>query len=191
MAIKTFTTGEVLTASDTMTYLANAGLVYVAQGTIAAGTALNFTSIFTSAYDNYRVVFNPTANQTAPGNQINLRVRSGSTDLSTGNNYLWSRGYYYSGGSGASGSAAANEINASDSNNGVVAFSFDLISPRLSLATLVTGQTSVFQPAGGGPFLFGINWAGFVNNTNSYDGFSLIGTSAFSGTARVYGYRQS
>jgi hypothetical protein len=72
-----------------------------------------------------------------------------------------------------------------------VAFSFDLISPRLSLATLVTGQTSAFQPAGGGPFLFGINWSGFVNNTNSYDGFSLIGTSAFSGTARVYGYRQS
>jgi hypothetical protein len=29
MAIKTFTTGEVLTASDTNTYLANAGLVFV------------------------------------------------------------------------------------------------------------------------------------------------------------------
>jgi hypothetical protein len=29
MAIKTFTTGEVLTAADTNTYLANSGLVYV------------------------------------------------------------------------------------------------------------------------------------------------------------------
>jgi hypothetical protein len=28
MAIKTFTTGEVLTASDTNTYLANSGLVF-------------------------------------------------------------------------------------------------------------------------------------------------------------------
>jgi hypothetical protein len=91
MAIKTFTTGEVLTASDTNTYLANSGLTYITQGTVSANTTLNFTSIFTSAYDNYRVVFTSSANQTAPGNQINLRVRSGSTDLSTGNAYLWSR----------------------------------------------------------------------------------------------------
>jgi hypothetical protein len=191
MAIKTFTTGEVLTASDTNTYLANAGLTYITQGTVSANTTLNFTSIFTSAYDNYRVVFVSSANQTAPGNQINLRVRSGSTDLSTGNAYLWSRVYFYTAGSGADGSVAANQINASDSNNGFVSFSFDLYAPRLAQQTLVTGQTSAYQPAGGGPFLFGINWAGFVNNTTSYDGFSLIGTSNFSGTARVYGYRQS
>jgi len=191
MAIKTFTTGEVLTASDTNTYLANSGLTYITQGTVSANTTLNFTSIFTSAYDNYRVVFTSSANQTAPGNQINLRVRSGSTDLSTGSVYGWGRVYYYSAGTGASGSAAANEINASDSNNGFVSFSFDIYAPRLTQPTSVTGQTSAYQPAGGGPFLFGINWSGYVNNSTSYDGFSLIGTSNFSGTARVYGYRQS
>jgi hypothetical protein len=37
MAIKTFTTGEVLTASDTNTYLANSGLVYVKSQTIGSG----------------------------------------------------------------------------------------------------------------------------------------------------------
>ena len=190
MAVKTFTS-EVLSSSDTNTYLANSGLVYVTQGTVSANTTLNFTSIFTSAYDNYRVVFTSSANQTAPQNQISLRVRSGSTDLSTGNAYGWGRVFYYAGGSGASGSAAANEIQMSDSNNGFVSFSFDLYAPRLTQPTSLTGQTTAYQPAGGGPFLFGINWAGYVNNSTSYDGFSLIGTSNFSGTARVYGYRQS
>ena len=50
MAIKTFTTGEVLTAADTNTYLANSGLVYVASGTVAANTALNFTSLITASF---------------------------------------------------------------------------------------------------------------------------------------------
>ena len=190
MAIKTFTTGEVLTASDTNTYLANSGLTYITQGTVAANTTLNFTSIFTSAYTNYRVVFTPSARQTASQNQINLRVRSGSTDLSTGSKYQWGRMYYFNAGSGSSGSVADNSINISDSNAGFVAFSFDIYAPLVAQETFVTGQTSAQQNAGG-PFLFGINWSGYVDNTTAYDGFSLIGTSNFSGTARVYGYRQS
>jgi hypothetical protein len=190
MAIKTFTTGEVLTASDTNTYLANSGLVYVSQGTVAANTALNFTSIFTDSFVNYRVVFTPSARQTASQNQINLRVRSGTTDLSTGSKYQWSRMYYYSAGSGSSGSVADNSINISDANAGFVAFSFDIYAPKVAQETFVTGQTSAQQNAGG-PFLFGIQFGGYVDNTSSYDGFSLIGTSNFSGTARVYGYRQT
>ena len=57
MAIKTFTTGEVLTAADTNTYLANSGLVYVASQTFSAAGFVEFQNCFTSTYDNYRVVF--------------------------------------------------------------------------------------------------------------------------------------
>ena len=54
MAIKTFTTGEVLTAADTNTYLANSGLVYVKSQTIgSAVSSVNVTSAFSSTYDNY------------------------------------------------------------------------------------------------------------------------------------------
>ena len=54
MAIKTFTTGELLTASDTNTYLANSGLVYVSSGT-TAGTAntLAIATAFSSTYEHY------------------------------------------------------------------------------------------------------------------------------------------
>jgi len=57
MAIKTFTTGEVLTASDTNTYLANAGWVYVNSGTFTGQTAVQVNSVFTSTYSNYKLVF--------------------------------------------------------------------------------------------------------------------------------------
>lgn len=190
MAVKTFTSGEVLTAADTNTYLNNGGLVYITQGTVSGATALSFTSQLSATYANYRVVFTPSARQTAAQNQINLRVRSGSTDLATGNKYQWSRMYYYTGGTGSSGSVTANEINISDSNTGFVAFVFDIYAPQLAQETFVTGQTIAQQNAGG-PFAFGINWVGFVDNTTAYDGLSLIGTSNFSGTARLYGYRQS
>jgi hypothetical protein len=190
MAIKTFTTGEVLTASDTNTYLANSGLTYITQGTVTGNTTLNFTSIFTSAFNNYRVIFTPSARQTAPQNQINLRVRSGSTDLSTGAKYQWSRVFYYAAASGASGSVTANEIQITDGNNAWPAFSFDIYAPNVAQETFIGGQT-IIQQAAGGPFLFGTNFGGFVDNTTAYDGFSIIGTSNISGTARVYGYRQS
>ena len=64
MAIKTFTTGEVLTASDTNTFLANAGLVYVAGGTFSSATQFEITGI-SSSYIYYKAVFSMTSSATA------------------------------------------------------------------------------------------------------------------------------
>ena len=56
MAIKTFTTGEVLTAADTNTYLANSGLVLVKSQTIGTGVAsVTISDAFSTTYDNYRI----------------------------------------------------------------------------------------------------------------------------------------
>ena len=56
MAIKTFTTGEVLTAANTNEYLANSGLVFVKSQTIGAGVAsVDITDAFSATYDNYLV----------------------------------------------------------------------------------------------------------------------------------------
>ena len=58
MAIKTFTTGEVLTASDTNTYLANAGLVYIAATTASAQTTIAIDNCFTTTYAHYFITYN-------------------------------------------------------------------------------------------------------------------------------------
>jgi hypothetical protein len=80
MAIKTFTTGEVLTASDTNTYLANSGLVYISTTTIATATT-QFVGAFTDTYTNYRAVFSYTA---STGASVYLRWLVGTT-VQTGN----------------------------------------------------------------------------------------------------------
>jgi len=59
MAIKTFTTGEVLTAADTNTYLANSGLVFVKSQTVGSGVAsVTVSDAFSATYDNYLIVDN-------------------------------------------------------------------------------------------------------------------------------------
>jgi hypothetical protein len=68
MAIKTFGS-EVLTSADTNTYLANAGLVYVASATITAGaSSVVVSNCFNSTYDRYKIVIESKVN-TAGGNQ--------------------------------------------------------------------------------------------------------------------------
>ena len=57
MAVQTFTSGQVLTAADTNTYLANSGLVYVTSGTIGvAVSSVTVSSVFSSTYDSYKIV---------------------------------------------------------------------------------------------------------------------------------------
>ena len=57
MAVKTFTSGETLTAGDTNTYLNNGGLVYVTSATIGvAVSSVTVSSVFSSTYDSYKIV---------------------------------------------------------------------------------------------------------------------------------------
>ena len=78
MAIKTFTTGEVLTASDTNTYLANAGLVYVSAGTFSNAGSFDVTG-FVSTYGTYRLIMNVGRHSGAGGAAILGIVGNGSS----------------------------------------------------------------------------------------------------------------
>jgi hypothetical protein len=92
MAIKTFTTGEVLTAADTNTYLANSGLTYISTTSFSGANVAQFQSCFTSTYTNYRVLLNYTL---ASANAMYLRWLVGST-VQTGNNLSMAFGAAYS-----------------------------------------------------------------------------------------------
>jgi len=86
MAIKTFTTGEVLTAADTNTYLANSGLVYVSTTTFTATStrvALPLNT-FTTTFDSYRILFRTTAQSAAGAVTYSLVFRSAGTDSTVG-----------------------------------------------------------------------------------------------------------
>ena len=58
MAIKNFTTGEVLTAADTNTYLANSGLVYVTSQTVgSAVSTVTVPGAFSTTWNDYRIIY--------------------------------------------------------------------------------------------------------------------------------------
>jgi len=85
MAVKTFTTGEVLTAADTNTYLANGGLVYIKSQTIGTAVAsVAVTSAFSADYDNYRVTIVGGNSSVNSNLNMNLSGSTGTTYLTTG-----------------------------------------------------------------------------------------------------------
>ena len=193
MAIKTFTTGEVLTASDTNTYLANSGLVYITSTTFTGASSVSVNNCFTSTFDQYRIIFNLTGTNAA--SFVAMRLRASGSDSGVNYSYVGVT-YYLSGGSGYSTIRAGQNIsywtigyaNASGAVGGITV---DLMNPKQSMST--TG-----------------NWTGQINDTNTgvepltaggihltnyaADGFTILGVSAgitYTGTVTVYGYRKA
>lgn len=181
MAVKTFTTGEVLTASDTNTYLNNGGLVYITGATISAAATYTFSNVFSSTYDNYRVVINSGTTSVAG---VNYNIRLGTT--ATG--YYGSRYYdLYTGGAtgtirynNANEFTIANAINANDEAAG----GFDMMNPNTAKRTSWYGQW------------YGNGYSGWFGgtlaNTTQYTDLQFLASSGtMSAIIRIYGYRQA
>lgn len=187
MAIKTFTTGEVLTASDTNTYLANSGLVYIKEVALT-GTAVNITSCFSATYDAYQIVISNLTNS-AGGVFLNWQLLSGTTPAA-GANYNSTRISVTGTTVGASYTGAATSGNFMPFDAGKNAQSITITQPFLALWTTAFGQCNY----GAGAAASQPESFGSVHTVNtSYDGIRLIsGANNFStGKAVVYGYRQS
>ena len=99
MAIKTFTTGEVLTASDTNTYLNNGGLVYISTTTATSGSSVTVSNCFSSTYDAYKII--ATGGGTAAATPIAFQL----SGITTGVYYGGVIYFAYAGGGPAAPSA--------------------------------------------------------------------------------------
>jgi hypothetical protein len=192
MAIKTFTSGSVLTASDTNTYLNNGGLVYITQGELTSSTAaLIFNDVFSSTYDNYRIVID----RYRPVNTLQalmMRLRVSGADKAANYNYSQS-GLYQDGSStnNSSGAVAVNQIDVLFNSLNIVALGscvMDIMAPQKVERTFMTYQSIIYNSQYG--------------NRNSYavhqveeqsTGFSLFAAAGNTTTLRckVYGYRNS
>jgi hypothetical protein len=184
MAIKTFTTGEVLTASDTNTYLANSGLVYITATSYSAATSVNINNCFSSTYDNYRILIAST-NGSVDG-QILLRMRVGGTDASGATDYDYSASQYNYGtmlnlGSSSGGSSAVIGYKVATYPSSM---SLDFYNPFIAANTLFSGvgqYTGLILGSGGQH-----------KQAVSYDGFSLIsGAGNMTGKVTIMGYRKA
>ena len=181
MAIKTFTSGEVLTASDTNTYLANAGLVYVSSTTVGSGvSSVTVSGAFSSTYDNYRVIYSGGVGSTLH----NMRLQLGSA----------TSGYYGFGVYGSFSGATVGGVN--DNNTATFRYigggdaygstmRIDIITPY------ATGLTSVNAVIDTGTS-FG-SYAGRYYPDTQFTAFTMSPDSGTltGGTITVYGYRKA
>jgi hypothetical protein len=179
MAIKTFTTGEVLTAADTNTYLANSGLVFVKQQTIGSGVAtVVVADAFSSTYDNYLIILSNTVGSTS----TSLTCQLGS--VITGYRYSFLYTTYTSSplAVGTSAAAAFEYCGAITTTSGYAYFS--LQNPFLTKDTFFQGAAANTSFAG--------NTSGVLATADSFTAFTIItaaGTMT-GGTIAVYGFRK-
>lgn len=188
------TTGQVLTVSGGLPTWATAtsALTLISSTTFTAAATLNISSVFTSTYDNYRVVFQlkgSTADAT-----VSLRMLTGTTTPDTG--------AVYSGSLTETTAAAATSVIGSSAQTSMslgtletttgffYGGTFDFIAPNLAVTTNALHEASVFNAAAA----FVQRRGGLVVNTaTQYTGFQLNASTGNleGGTIRVYGYSNS
>jgi hypothetical protein len=186
MAIKTFTTGEVLTAADTNTYLANSGLVLIKSQVITGSVgAVTVTSAFNSTYDSYYITLSGGTMASAAA----IGVQLGPSSVSG-----YDTGYYAGiarvtkGGAsanlGTDNGATWNYVSVGDTSG--VTMSFKLFEPFKAQKTRMFTEwadprTTDSWGAGGGSH----------QTASSYSEFSIVGgANIVGGTVTVYGYRK-
>lgn len=191
MAVKTFTTGEVLTASDTNTYLNNGGLVYVSGGSHSSTSPLEVDGCWTAQFRNYRLVL--TNVQVGSSSAVRLNFRASGATNNT-NNYQYAfRGLRANGASGDTSSGgnltfAEIGIFIDDTTDVFGAAIIDITQPQIAERTFglcnSVGLESAYQ----------FRQGGFVHNTTTqFDGFalSLSGGGNLTCNYDIYGYRVS
>ena len=189
MAIKTFTTGEVLTAADTNTYLANSGLVYITSGSLSTATT-QFQGCFSSTYDNYVIVLDKL--QTASNADIYFRFMTGSTEDNPAE-YFWAYLGLKTDGT-TSNSTAQNQTEGftgvTMSTSGAVLGSATLTcyAPNLTQRTFITSNAYSYPAQWG--MRFG---ASHINTSNQHTGiaFKTITAATLTGRVTIFGIRKA
>jgi hypothetical protein len=173
-----FTAGAILTAAQMNTV----GMWEVSQIDFTGAITATVNNVFTSDFENYRVVINGFTGSVASANwQIVLRA-AGSNNTAG-----YSGGYNFTTFAGVTG--AYNDNNAAGWNLSFVSstgatssYVIDFIRPQVAASTNIH-----FQGLGPDSQRSG---SGTHSNAGQFDGFQIIAASGtIAGRIRVYGYR--
>jgi len=154
--------------------------------TFTGASSVSPNGVFSSTYDNYRIVFTTTT----IGN-IFMRLRASGSDETTSQYVYVVQGLDQgnTGDNASSGGATSTFHIAKASSSLQSSIALDMYSPKLSAVTSYIG-ISMNRTAAATMS----NWdvSGFLNTTTSYDSVSIYNQSgnAMTGTVSVYGYRK-
>lgn len=192
MAIKTFAVGDVLTAADTNTYLANAGLVVVTPSGATNGTvsgakvtigttvsSVTVSGVFSSTYDAYRVVIS--GGVASATNVLQLTLGATATGY-----YYAGKGRTYAGVDVNLGSQNTTNYYAGEGSTNALTLDCTIISPNLAKNTQFSSTVSAARTDG-----YQLAIAGYLADTTQYTAFTLTASTGTitGGTIMVYGYR--
>jgi hypothetical protein len=160
------------------------GLTHIATSTFAGVSSASMNNVFTSVYDNYKIVVNLDSSSSTTFNR--LRFRASGSDNST-SNYI--NGEYFVGvinlaTAGSSNAVTDDAFFYAGTNAGAgMAAHTEVFSPA-------TPQFTKIVSAGAGRNL--VLSGGVFLSTEVFDGFTLFpGTGTITGAISVFGYRKS
>ena len=185
MAVKTFTTGEVLTASDTNTYLANSGLVYITSSTFGGSPGVELSNCFTTTYDNYFMTYTWYGSVST---NINTQYMTGTNTRDTASTYNRSGFYWTSSINNFNSTGGGNEF---IGNHGTVAdtYSTATVTYFRPFVSGVKSNSTVTSYSGDSGLTAHISAS--KQTTTSYTGLYVFPTSGtMTGTITIYGYRK-
>jgi hypothetical protein len=160
------------------------GLTKISTTTFSASSAVNINNVFSSTYDNYRIVFHH-SKSTSASSTIRLRV-SGADETASNYGMTW---IYLSGTTIAQYQVNGTSFNLTGVSTSTQATVLDIITPfDNTFNTLIIGQTLTGIYATNPEVAS--NWGRYNANT-SYTGLSIIPSAGtISGTVSVYGYNK-
>lgn len=187
MAIKTFTAGAVLTASDTNTYLTNGGLVYVSAGSFTNATTADITG-FTTTYATFRLVINVIRHSGSGNSGVTATMRDATNGMTTG---------YFGGGYQITYLGGASVVGA---RNNAADFYLVTVVNQTSRCQ-ITVDISNMNQATTNPCLAGVTYDGsqagpaYIGyessaKTLSPDRIRIACAVGITGNWRLYGYRE-
>jgi hypothetical protein len=180
MSFPSFATGEVLTAAD----MNAVGLWKVAEFSTTSGVAVTSPTVFSSVYDNYRIVIS-NMESSSPGGGYYLAL--GSATLGSAH---FQGGFYVTPPSstlnGYSRNSTDRLIIGTSNAGGKFGTSFDICGPNLPSITHFPQLTGYAENGA-----LGVS-SGLQNSTTQFTTFtvSAAGATFSSGTVSVYGYKK-
>lgn len=142
---------------------------------------------FTATYENYLLLLNLTSNSANDG-YVRLRLRSGSTDATAA--YYWGRVGLTTGGAtknlAGDNQAFFNLLQQDNAINGYSHVAVQIFSPFLSQKTKISWTGTATDDTSS---VFGMAGGGVLDNTTSYDSFTILNENGTStGKWSIYGY---
>ena len=182
MAIKTFSDGVALPASDINSFLTNAGLVYITSVTLGTGiSSLTVSNCFSSTYDNYKIVISGGASSA----QCSLKFELGGSTTAYYGTYLYAN-YATPTPLAATINNQASMIYAGGANINTINMNLELQNPFLAKITNIQALTVLWQNNYG----HAICDHELANSYTSFRIFPDTGTLT-GGTITVMGYRKA